>query len=116
MLYDHAFMVELETTMAAPLTRWEDGSIRIIGSRVPIESILYHFKQGASAERIQESFPSLTLREIYGAIFYYLDNVEAVEEYLRRQESRPPKKASVSSRNISIRKSCVNGYSRGAHK
>ena len=85
MLYNHGIMVELETTMAAPLTRWEDGSIRIIGSRVPIESILYHFKQGASAERIQESFPSLTLREIYGAIFYYLDNVEAVEEYLRRQ-------------------------------
>jgi uncharacterized protein (DUF433 family) len=79
-------MFQLETTQTVPLKQWEDGSIRIDGSRVPIESILYHFKQGATAERIQDSFPSLTLREIYGAIFYYLENIETVEEYLRQQE------------------------------
>jgi len=79
-------MVKLEITQNVPLTQWEDGSIRVTGSRVPLESILYHFKTGATAERIQDSFPSLTLREIYGAIFYYLQNTEAVEEYLRQQD------------------------------
>lgn len=85
-MYNRVAMFKLETAQNLPLTQWEDGSIRITGSRVPIESILYHFKLGASAERIQESFPSLTLREIYGAIFYYLQNIEAVEEYLRQQD------------------------------
>lgn len=79
-------MFKLTTEQNVPLIQWEDGTIRITDSRVPLDSILYHFKLGATAERIQDSFPSLTLREIYGAIFYYLENTEAVEEYLRQQE------------------------------
>jgi len=79
-------MINLETTQDVPLTRWEDGTIRIAGSRVTLDSIVHHFKLGATAEQIQYSFPSLTLREIYGAIFYYLNNTEAVEEYLSKQE------------------------------
>jgi uncharacterized protein (DUF433 family) len=84
MLYIHITMFQLEVTQTVPLTQWEDGSVRVAGSRVTLESILYQFKLGASAEYIQESFPSLELREIYGAIFYYLQNMEAVEEYLRQ--------------------------------
>jgi uncharacterized protein (DUF433 family) len=82
-MYNRNAMFKLETAHNLPLTQWEDGSIRITGSRAPIESILHHFKLvklGASAERIQERFPSLTLPEIYGAVFYYLQNTEAVEE------------------------------------
>jgi len=79
-------MMRLETTYTVPLTQWEDGTIRITGSRVPLDSIVYHFKIGATAERIQDSFPSLSLRDIYGALFYYLENIEAVEEYLREQD------------------------------
>ena len=79
-------MIKLEPTLNVPLVQWEDGSIRIVDSRVPIETILHHFKKGATAEQIRNSFPSLTLREIYGDIFYYLDNIEAVEEYLRQQK------------------------------
>ncbi len=48
--------------------------------------MVYHFKQGATAEQIQHSFPSLTLREVYGAIYYYLERAEEVEEYLAGQE------------------------------
>ncbi|MEJ7710132.1 MAG: DUF433 domain-containing protein [Pyrinomonadaceae bacterium] len=78
-------MFKLETEQNVPLIQWEDGTVRVNGSRVPLDSILYHFKLGATAESIQDSFPSLTLREIYGAIFYYLEHIEAVEEYLRQQ-------------------------------
>jgi len=76
----------LETVQTVPLTQWEDGSIRITGSRVTLESIVHHFKLGASAEHIQDAFPSLSLREIHGALFYYLENKEVVEEYLRQRE------------------------------
>ncbi|MDT5123257.1 MAG: hypothetical protein QOC96_2739 [Acidobacteriota bacterium] len=80
-------MTEPDTKLNAPLRLDEDGTIRINGSRVSLDSIIEQFKLGATAEQIQEDFPTLTLREIYGAIYYYLDNTEAAEEYLRQQES-----------------------------
>jgi uncharacterized protein (DUF433 family) len=72
----------------APLMQWEDGSIRIAGSRVPLDSIVHEFKLGATAEQIVHSFPSVTLRDVYGAVFYYLTNTASVEEYLSAREQR----------------------------
>lgn len=79
-------MLSVETTHVVPLTEWEDGTIRVKGSRVTLDSIVRQFKLGATAEQIQHTFPSLSLREIYGAIYYYLENTEGVEAYLREQE------------------------------
>lgn len=69
-----------------PLVLGEDGTIRIAGSRVTLDTIVDEFKQGATAEQIQENFPSLTLREVYGAIAYYLDHTAEVESYLQEQQ------------------------------
>ena len=77
----------LETTISAPLTQWEDGSIRITGSRVPLDTVIYHFNLGATAEEIGYKFPSLQLTDIYGAIYYYLAHREEVEKYFRQQEA-----------------------------
>lgn len=84
-------MSPLETTHAAPLTLWEDGSIRVGISRVTLDSIVHEFMEGATAEQIQDDFPSLSLREIYGAISYYLENEEHVGEYLQRREDEARK-------------------------
>jgi uncharacterized protein (DUF433 family) len=78
---------KLETTINISLTQWEDGSIRITGSRVTLDTIIYHFKIGATAEEIGYKFPSLRLTDIYGAIYYYLARREVVEEYLHQQET-----------------------------
>jgi uncharacterized protein (DUF433 family) len=79
-------MASLETTQIAPLTLWEDGSIRIGSSRVTLDSVVREFTGGATAEQIQDDFPTLSLREIYGAIAYYLDHEDRVEEYLQRRD------------------------------
>jgi len=79
-------MVELETTQTVPLTVGDDGTVRITGSRVTLDSIVHQFKSGATAEQIQDDFPSLALRDIYSTIAYYLQHTQAVEEYLREQE------------------------------
>jgi len=79
-------MSPLETVQTAPLTLWEDGSIRVGSSRVTLDSVVHEFIQGATAEQIQDDFPSLSLREIYGAISYYLEHEDRVSEYLRRRE------------------------------
>ena len=78
-------MIELETMQIVPLTAGEDAVIRITGSRVTLDSIVGQFKRGATAEEIQQDFPSLSLREIYGAISYYLEHTDRVEDYLHAQ-------------------------------
>ena len=51
-----------------------------------VDSVVHEFNRGSTAEQIQDDFPTLTLREIYGAIAYYLDHQERVEDYLRKRE------------------------------
>ena len=79
-------MASLEPTQTVPLTMGEDGTIRITGSRVTLDCVIDEFKRGATAEQIQDDFPSLTLRQVYGTIAYYLEHTETVEEYLREQD------------------------------
>ena len=79
-------MATLDTTQIAPLTLWEDGSIRIGSSRVPLDTVVHAFTSGATAEQIQDDFPTLSLGEIYGAISYYLEHEDQVEEYLKRRD------------------------------
>jgi uncharacterized protein (DUF433 family) len=79
-------MDQQEIRQNTPLILGDDGTIRIKDSRVRLEVIVRQFKQGATAEQLLEDFPSLTLRDIYGAIYYYLDNTETVEDYMRQQE------------------------------
>ena len=77
--------MKLEIPSHAPLVAGEDETVRVKGSRVTLDVLVRQFQQGATAEQIVEDFPSLTLREIYGAIYFYLDNTAEVEDYLRRQ-------------------------------
>ena len=69
-----------------PLVEDQDGTLRLLDSRVPLDTIVYEFNQGATAEQIQDSFPSLSLRSIYGAIAFYLEHQDAVDAYLRQRE------------------------------
>lgn len=81
-------MTTLETTQILPLRLTEDGTIRIADSRVSLDSVLQHYKLGASAEQIAQKFPALDLADVYAAISYYLNHEETVEEYLRQQEAK----------------------------
>ena len=49
-----------------------DGAYRITGTRVSLDSVVYAFLNGSAPESIVESFPALTLEQVYGAITYYL--------------------------------------------
>jgi len=80
-------MVALEETISMPLVVTEHGTIRIKGSRVSLDSIVHHFKLGATAEQIVQSFPSLSLGDVYSSIAYYLTHRQEIEEYLQEQET-----------------------------
>jgi len=61
----------------------EPDDIRIRGSRIGIESVLYEYvHSGRTAEEIAQRFPTLTLEQIYAAILYYLHDRTAVSRYL----------------------------------
>ena len=58
----------------------------IAGSRVSLDSIVYEFLSGSSAEAIQQAYSTTTLEEVYGAITFYLANRSDIDEYLARGE------------------------------
>ncbi|QTA86157.1 DUF433 domain-containing protein [Desulfonema magnum] len=59
------------------------NDIRIRGTRVGIESVLYEFiHREQPPEAIVRRFPSVTLEQVYATILYYLHNKEMIEAYL----------------------------------
>src|SRR2546423_2858076 len=80
-------MTTLDKIQELPLRLTEDGTIRVANSRVSLDSVVHHYKLGASAEQIAQKFPALDLADVYAAITYYLNHEEIVEEYLRQQEA-----------------------------
>jgi uncharacterized protein (DUF433 family) len=80
-------MTTLEKTQVSPLRLMEDGTIRVADSRVSLDSVVRHFKLGASAEQIAQKFPALDLAQVYAVITYYLNHEDSIEEYLRQQEA-----------------------------
>jgi uncharacterized protein (DUF433 family) len=67
--------------------------IRIKGSRVGLDDVVYAFRQGATPDEIAARYPSLTLEQIFGALTYYLRHRAKVDDYVTqldawRQERR----------------------------
>ena len=60
-----------------------DDDIRIKDTRVGIETVLDDYiHRGQSPEAIAQTYPSLTLEQVYATILYYLHNKEALSKYL----------------------------------
>ncbi len=57
--------------------------IRLKGSRIGIESVLYEYIHREQSPRaIAARFPTLTLEQIYATILYYLHNTEKINAYV----------------------------------
>ncbi len=67
------------------------GVIRVGGTRVTLDTIVEAFDEGLTAEEIGQQYPTLTLADIYGAITYYLNHKDAVDEYLAQRSSASEK-------------------------
>jgi len=55
-------------------------------SRLSLDSIVHAFLNGQSAESIAQSFPVLTLEQVYGAITFYLAHRAEIDDYLRARQ------------------------------
>jgi uncharacterized protein (DUF433 family) len=56
---------------------------RVAGTRVSLDSIVYAYWNGQTAESIAQSFPSLSLEQVHGALAYYLAHRSEVDAYLQ---------------------------------
>ena len=68
--------------MSKEYVEQKEGAYRVAGTRVSLDSVVYGFQSGASPECIQQSFPALTLEQVYGAIAYYLSHQQTIDQYL----------------------------------
>lgn len=65
-----------------------EGAYWVGDTRVSLDSIVYEFLNGQIAESIAQSFPVLSLEQVYGAITYYLGHRAEIDVYLREGYSQ----------------------------
>ncbi len=64
----------------------EAGVLRLTGTRVSLDSVIYAFDEGATPEEIAQAFTTLDLAAIYSVLGYYLQNRAEVEKYLEQRK------------------------------
>jgi len=64
-----------------------EGVCRLAGTRVSLDSVVYAFWHGQTAESIAQSFPVLTLEHVYGALTFYLANQSEIDAYLTASQA-----------------------------
>ena len=66
--------------MASDNIERRENGLYITGSRVPIDRIIWEYRNGEDPETIQSHYPTLTLPQVKGAIAFYEDHREEVEQ------------------------------------
>jgi uncharacterized protein (DUF433 family) len=83
-------MPSIPATMSVPLEADTTGTIRIVGSRVTLDTIVTAFQCGSTSETIAQKFPTIPLADVYQVIAFYLQHQPEIDGYManRRQEAR----------------------------
>ncbi len=68
--------------MQKEYVRKVEGAYRVGDTRVSLDSLVYLYREGLSAESIVESYPALTLEQVHGALAFYLGNQKEIDTYL----------------------------------
>ncbi len=80
-------MIVTPITEQIPIRVDEHGRLRVGNTRVLLDLLIYAYWRGETPETITESYPSLSLDDVYLAIGYYLRHRTEVDAYLRQQEA-----------------------------
>lgn len=81
-------MTLVATTEVVPLQIDRDGVMRVHGTRVTLDTIIFAFHEGATAEEIVQQYPSLRLADVYSVIAYYLNRRAEMDAYFRERQRR----------------------------
>jgi len=72
--------------MARDYIEKREGGYWVAGTRVSLDSLVYAFLRGAAPEGIVQSYPVLSLEEVYGAIAFYLANQAEIDTMLANND------------------------------
>jgi uncharacterized protein (DUF433 family) len=78
-------MLALPESVRMPLATDAHGVIRVGGTRVTLDSVIYEYLRGSGPDQIAEEFPVLDRADVYYVVGYYLAHREQVDAYLAEQ-------------------------------
>lgn len=81
-------MSALPPSLSVPLHELPDGTLRVIGTRVPLDTVLLCHLAGDSPEAIHDSFPTVSLADVYACLAYYHRHRAEADAYLARREQQ----------------------------
>lgn len=81
-------IMELTPTITIPLNATNEGIVRIANTRVRLDTVVYAFNEGFTAEEIVTQYPSLELTDVYAVIAYYLGHRTSVDEYIAERTEK----------------------------
>ncbi len=68
--------------MPVEYVKFIEGQYLVGDTRVSLDSLVYLFREGLSAESMVDSYPALTLEQVHGALAFYLANQKEMDAYL----------------------------------
>ena len=66
-----------------------EDTYRVAGTRISLDSLVYLYREGISPEGMVESYPTLTLEQVHGALAYYLANQKEIDHTWRGRTQSP---------------------------
>ena len=69
-----------------PLRVDAGGTYRIGATRVTLDTVVWAYNNGHTAEQIVRQYPALSLSDVYAVILYYLRHQAEVDAYLAEAE------------------------------
>ena len=78
-------------TEHVPLKCDADGVMRVGGTRVRLDTVVFAFNAGATAEEIVQQYPSLMLADVYAVLTYYLRHRSEVDGYVAARQAEAAK-------------------------
>jgi uncharacterized protein (DUF433 family) len=80
-------MLLTPTTETVPLRMDETGRMIYVGkTRVPLDTVIYTYNEGASPEEIVRRYDALDISDVYLVIGYYLRHRDEVDAYIVQAE------------------------------
>jgi uncharacterized protein (DUF433 family) len=71
--------------MARDYVERRETGFYIAASRVPIDRIVWEYRNGEDSETIQSHYPTLSLEQVNGAIAFYLSHKDVVEQVMEER-------------------------------
>lgn len=81
-------MLARQEQIEVPLREAEGGVLRVGNTRVPLDTVIEAYFEGATPDEIVERYPSLTMPQVFHVLSYYFRHQEELDAYLRRRRTQ----------------------------